>query len=59
MESSLQVKQHLGDTRDFLRKMIRYVNVRDEVVQTIEQVGDISYAWHVIVDCNRVCYQEG
>jgi WASH complex subunit strumpellin len=50
IESSLQVKQFLGDTRDLLKKMIRYVNIKEEVLVNIATISDISYAWEVIND---------
>ena len=48
IESSLQVKQFLGDTRELLKKMIRYVNIKESVLVTIANVSDISYAWEAI-----------
>eukprot|EP01027_Heterolobosea_sp_BB2_P007140 GEZU01010652.1.p1 GENE.GEZU01010652.1~~GEZU01010652.1.p1 ORF type:complete len:835 (-),score=235.13 GEZU01010652.1:84-2588(-) len=48
IESSLQVKQFLADTRDLLKKMIRFVNIKEEVLVTIATVSDISYAWDAI-----------
>lgn len=50
IESSLQVKQFLGDTRDLLKKMIRYVNIRESVVVTAATISDVSYAWEIIND---------
>ncbi len=50
IESSLQVKQYLGDTRDLLKKMIRYVNIKEEVLVNIGTISDISYAWEIIND---------
>eukprot|EP01113_Clastostelium_recurvatum_P044787 TRINITY_DN759_c0_g1_i3.p1 TRINITY_DN759_c0_g1~~TRINITY_DN759_c0_g1_i3.p1 ORF type:complete len:1198 (+),score=276.33 TRINITY_DN759_c0_g1_i3:52-3645(+) len=48
IESSLQVKQFLIDTRQFLYQMIRIVNVKEEVLITLGLVADISYAWDII-----------
>ncbi|KAL0488232.1 WASH complex subunit strumpellin [Acrasis kona] len=50
IESSLQVKQFLGDTRDLLKKMIRYVNIKEEVLVNIATISDVSYAWEIIND---------
>lgn len=48
IESSLQVKQFLIDTRQYLYQMIRIVNVKEEIMYTLSLVGDISYAWDII-----------
>ena len=47
---SLQVKQFLGDTRDLLKKMIRYVNIREAVMVTVSTISDVSYAWEIVND---------
>ena len=50
LESNLQVKQFLEDTRKvYLHQMIRVINIKEEVLITIEIVADLSYAW-VIID---------
>ncbi|KAJ9467483.1 WASH complex subunit strumpellin-like protein [Diplonema papillatum] len=48
VDSNLMVKQYLMDTRTLLRTMIRYVNVEDRVINTVQAVGDFSYGWNVI-----------
>lgn len=48
IESSLQVKQFLIDTRQFLYQMIRIVNVKEEIMVTLSIVADISYGWDII-----------
>ncbi|KAF0972785.1 hypothetical protein FDP41_009034 [Naegleria fowleri] len=50
IEQSLQVKQYLSDTRLLLKKMIRYVNIRESVLVGIAIVSDISYAWEIVGD---------
>ncbi|RUS78371.1 hypothetical protein EGW08_013864 [Elysia chlorotica] len=45
LESNLQVRQFLADTRQYLHQMIRTINIKEEVLITIEIVGDLSYAW--------------
>lgn len=50
VNSSLHVKQYLMDTRDLLKKMIRYVNIKEDVMATISTISDISYAWEIIND---------
>eukprot|EP01028_Stygiella_incarcerata_P009464 TRINITY_DN449_c0_g1_i1.p1 TRINITY_DN449_c0_g1~~TRINITY_DN449_c0_g1_i1.p1 ORF type:complete len:1158 (-),score=300.28 TRINITY_DN449_c0_g1_i1:279-3752(-) len=48
IEASLQVKQFLHVTRGVLHRMIRYINVRELVLVTLAQVGDMSYSMNVI-----------
>ncbi|CAK8692488.1 unnamed protein product [Clavelina lepadiformis] len=48
LENNLQVKQFLADTRQYLHQMIRTVNIKEEVLITIEIVADLSYAWILI-----------
>uniref|UniRef100_H2YIV2 WASH complex subunit 5 n=1 Tax=Ciona savignyi TaxID=51511 RepID=H2YIV2_CIOSA len=59
LENNLQVRQFLADTRQFLHQMIRTVNIREEVLITMEIIADLSYAW-AIVDQNYTTHmQEG
>ena len=44
----MQVKQFLADTRQYLIQMLRTINVREEVLITLQQVADLSYAWILI-----------
>ncbi|GAB6028824.1 WASH complex subunit 5 [Chamberlinius hualienensis] len=48
LDSQLQVKQFLVDTRKFLHQMIRTINIREEVLITIQIIGDLSYAWEIV-----------
>uniref|UniRef100_A0A8C2BWJ2 WASH complex subunit 5 n=1 Tax=Cyprinus carpio TaxID=7962 RepID=A0A8C2BWJ2_CYPCA len=48
LESNLQVSQFLADTRKFLHQMIRTINIKEEVLITMQIVGDLSYAWQII-----------
>lgn len=48
LESNLQVRQFLADTRKYLHQMIRTINIKEEVLITIEIVADVSYAWEII-----------
>ena len=50
VDTSLQIKQFLGDSRQLLTQMVRVVNVREEVLEIIENVSDLSYAWECMVD---------
>ncbi|KAM3840992.1 WASH complex subunit 5 isoform 2-T2 [Vipera latastei] len=48
LESNLQVCQFLADSRKFLHQMIRTINIKEEVLITMQIVGDLSYAWQLI-----------
>lgn len=48
LESNLQVLQFLADTRRFLHQMIRTINIKEEVLITIQIVADLSYAWTIM-----------
>uniref|UniRef100_A0A4W3IF16 WASH complex subunit 5 n=1 Tax=Callorhinchus milii TaxID=7868 RepID=A0A4W3IF16_CALMI len=58
LESNLQICQFLGDTRKFLHQMIRTINIKEEVLITMQIVGDLSYAWQLI-DSYTTIMQEG
>lgn len=48
LESNLQVCQFLADTRKFLHQMIRTINIKEEVLITVQIIGDLSFAWQLI-----------
>lgn len=48
LDSNLQVKQFLADTRKYLHQMIRTINIKEEVLITLQIVADISFAWIII-----------
>jgi hypothetical protein len=58
LESNLQVRQFLADTRHYLHQMIRTINIKEDVLITLQIVGDLSYAWE-IVDSYTNIMQEG
>jgi WASH complex subunit strumpellin len=50
IDTSLQIKQFLADSRQLLTQMVRVVNVRPEVLTIIENVSDLSYGWECMSD---------
>nr|XP_054772878.1 LOW QUALITY PROTEIN: WASH complex subunit 5-like [Lytechinus pictus] len=48
LEANLQVRQFLAETRKFLHQMIRTINIKEEVLITMQIVADVSYAWEII-----------
>lgn len=54
IESSAHVKQFMCETTDFLHQMIHMLNVKDDVLITIQLIGDFSYAWRVVDNLTRI-----
>lgn len=50
IESSVQVRQFLIDTRGLLNQMLRIVNIKEEILVTMSIVGDMAYGWQIIND---------
>jgi WASH complex subunit strumpellin len=51
IESSLQVKSFLAETRQFMSQMLRVVNIRESYLVSLSSVSDMSYAWpHLVND---------
>lgn len=50
LESNMQVVQFLTETRKFLHQMIRNMNIKEDVLITMQIIGDLSYGWELI-DC--------
>ena len=48
LEQSLQIKQFLEETRALLSRMVRVVNIRENVLVTLSVVSDMAYAWEVV-----------
>ncbi|KAM9958880.1 hypothetical protein ACTFIW_012470 [Dictyostelium discoideum] len=48
IDSSIQVKQFLIETRQFLTKMIKIVNIKEEVLVNLSVCADMSYAWEIV-----------
>ncbi|KAK7873803.1 hypothetical protein R5R35_005787 [Gryllus longicercus] len=58
LDSNLQVRQFLADTRRYLHQMNRTVSIKEEVLITLQIVGDLSYAWE-LVDTYTSIMQDG
>ncbi|XP_061388167.1 WASH complex subunit homolog 5 [Musca vetustissima] len=48
LQSSMQVKQYLMETREYLTRMIQIINVKEDILINIQLISDLSYAWHLI-----------
>ena len=59
LESNLQVKQFLSETQKLLHCMIKTQSIKEEVLITLQIVGDLSYAWRIIDSCFTRYMQSG
>lgn len=48
LESNLQVRAFLTDTKGYLMQIMRTVNVKEEILITIQLVADLSYGWELM-----------
>lgn len=48
LESNLQVKQYVVDTKKFLHRLLKTSQLTDEVLIKMQIVGDLAYAWEII-----------
>lgn len=48
LDSNMQVIQYLSETRKYLHQMIRNKDIKEDVLITMQIVGDLSYAWELI-----------
>ncbi len=50
IETNLQVKQFLAETRKYLQRMVRIGHMTEKVMVTFDIITDIAYAWELIDD---------
>ncbi|EGD78584.1 WASH complex subunit strumpellin [Salpingoeca rosetta] len=48
LQNSLQVRQFLQETQQGLKQMMRTINIKEETLQRISVIADLSYAWQII-----------
>ncbi|CAH0547854.1 unnamed protein product [Brassicogethes aeneus] len=48
LESNMQVVQFLSETRKDLHRMVRNMNIKEDVLINLQIIGDVSYAWELI-----------
>lgn len=58
IDSNLQVKSFLEETRELLRQMIRTVNIKSDVSAIVENITDFSYAWVVIKEYTPLFHEK-
>lgn len=50
VNSKIQVKTYLQDTRNDLNHMVRIVNIKKSTLVHIEIISDITWSWMVLKD---------
>jgi WASH complex subunit strumpellin len=48
LDSNLQVKQYVIEVRKLLHSMLRTMGIKEDVLITMQIVGDLTFAWKVI-----------
>ena len=48
LDSNLQVKQYVIEVRKLLHSMLRTMGIKEDVLITMQIVGDLTFAWRVI-----------
>ncbi|KAF2904175.1 hypothetical protein ILUMI_01995 [Ignelater luminosus] len=48
LDKNMQVIQFLTETRRFLHRMIKNMNVKEDTLIMLQIIGDVSYAWELI-----------
>ena len=50
IDTSLQVKEFLTKAREFLTSMVKAVGVKPSVLQMVDFIADLTYAWEILDD---------
>ncbi|KAI1284886.1 hypothetical protein HDE_12453 [Halotydeus destructor] len=58
LESNLQVKQFVTEVKKYLHFLLKTTAVKDDVLITLQIVGDLAYAWDII-DHYTIFMQQG
>lgn len=48
LEANWAVKQHVEEAKRLLRQMIRTAGLKDDILVSLQIVGDLSYAWEIV-----------
>ena len=59
LDTSWQVKQLISEAKGFLKQMIRIGGAKENLLITLQIIGDISYAWGDIIDNFTPHMQQG
>jgi len=50
VDTNIQIKSFLGEVKEIFVTMIRTVNIQTNVLQILECIADLSYAWQILTD---------
>lgn len=50
IDTNVQIRSFLHEARDIFRSMIRTVNIKQDYVNILENISDLSYAWETLGD---------
>lgn len=50
VDTNMQIKSFLAEVKEIFLTMIRTVNIQTNVLQIIESISDLSYAWQILTD---------
>jgi WASH complex subunit strumpellin len=50
VDTNVQIKSFLDESREIFRLMIRTVNIKNEIMNVLETISDASYAWQTLGD---------
>ncbi len=50
IDTNVQIKSFLQEVREIFRQMIRTVNIKSEIMNILENISDLSYAWGTLPD---------
>ena len=57
VDTDVQIKQFLADTREQLRQMIRVVNIKRQDLTKMEVITDLSYGFEVLKNYTRTIHE--
>lgn len=57
VDTNIQIKSFLNEAREIFKTMIRTVNIKNEVLNVLEDISDLSYAWQVLGDYLAVFHE--
>jgi WASH complex subunit strumpellin len=57
VDTNIQIKTFLQDAREIFRTMIRTVNIQNEILNNLDVISDLSYAWQTLSDYIQI-FQE-
>jgi WASH complex subunit strumpellin len=50
VDTNIQIKTFLNDAREIFHTMIRTVNIKNEILNNLDAISDLSYAWQTLTD---------